>query len=85
MIIASMIVTTKTGMAEEVTLQLKRVPNLTTHGVYKGDNIIVVMEAEKEEELVNISHYIMNEFDGILGTYPTFMASEDDLDEIEKK
>lgn len=85
MIIASMIVTTQTGMAEEVALQLKRIPNLTTHGVYKGDNIIVVMEAEKEEELVNMSRYIMNEFEGILGTYPTFIANEDDLEETEEK
>lgn len=80
-----MIVTTQKGMAEEVALQLKRVPNLTTHGVYKGDNIIVVMEAEKEEELVNMSRYLMNEFEDILGTYPTFMASEDEVDEIEEK
>ena len=79
-----MIVTTQKGMAEEVALQLKRVPNLTTHGVYKGDNIIVVMEAEKEEELVNMSRYLMNEFEGILGTYPTFMASEDEVDEIDE-
>jgi nitrate reductase NapAB chaperone NapD len=83
MIIASMIVTTQTGMAEEVALQLKRIPNLTTHGVYKGDNIIVVMEAEKEEELVNMSRYIMNEFEGILGTYPTFIANENDIEETE--
>ena len=53
--------------------------------MYKGDNIIVVMEAEKEEELVNMSRYLMNEFEGILGTYPTFMASEDEVDEIEEK
>ncbi|HSL90675.1 MAG TPA: chaperone NapD [Ignavibacteriaceae bacterium] len=85
MIIASMIVTTQTGMAEEVALQLKRIPNLTTHGVYKGDNIIVVMEAEKEEEMVNMSRYIMNEFEGILGTYPTFIANEDDIEETEEK
>lgn len=85
MIIASMIITTKTGMAEEVALQLKRIPNLTTHGVYKGDNIIVVLEAEKEEELVNMSRYIMNEFEGILGTYPTFIANENDFEETEEK
>lgn len=85
MIIASMIVTTQTGIAEEVALQLKGIPNLTTHGVYKGDNIIVVMEAEKEEDLVNMSRYIMNEFEGILGTYPTFIANEDDLEETEEK
>jgi nitrate reductase NapAB chaperone NapD len=78
MIIASMIVKTKTGMAEEVELQLKRVPNLTTHGIYKDDNIIVVMEAEKEEELVDLSRYIMNENEGILGTYPAFISSDDE-------
>lgn len=85
MIISSMIVTTQKGMAEEVALQLKTIPNLSTHGVYKGDNIIVVMEAEKEEDLVNMSRYIMNEFEGVLGTYPTFIASEDELIETEEK
>lgn len=85
MIIASMVVTTKTGMAEEVALQLKTIPNLTTHGIYKGDNIIVVMEAKKEEELLNMSRYIMNEFDGILGTFPTFVASEEEIEELEEK
>ncbi|HMN17375.1 MAG TPA: chaperone NapD [Ignavibacteriaceae bacterium] len=85
MIIASMVVTTKTGMAEEVALQLKTIPNLTTYGIYKGDNIIVVMEAKKEEELLNMSRYIMNEFDGILGTFPTFVASEEEIEELEEK
>jgi len=82
MIIASMIVKTEKEKAEDIALQLKRIPNLSTHGVYKEDNIIVVMEAEKEEELVNMSRYIMNEFDWILGIYPTFVASENELDEI---
>lgn len=85
MIIASLVVTTKTGMAEEVALQLKSIPNLTTHGIYKGDNIIVVIEAENEEDLVNMSRYILNEFEGILGTYPTFVASEDEIKELEEK
>ncbi|MHC1737699.1 MAG: chaperone NapD [Ignavibacteriaceae bacterium] len=82
MIIASMIIKTEPGKAEETVLQLKGIPNLTTHGVYKENNIIVVMEAEKEEELEHMSRYIMNEFDGIIGTFPTFIASEDDLEEI---
>lgn len=80
MIIASMIVKTQKDKAEEIALQLKRIPSVSTHGIYKEDNIIVLMEAEKEEELEHLSRYIMNEFDGILGTYPTFVASEDDLD-----
>lgn len=81
MIVASMIVKTEPGKAEETVLKLKGIPNLTTHGVYKESNIIVVMEAEKEEELEHMSRYIMNEFGGIIGTFPTFIASEDDLEE----
>jgi nitrate reductase NapAB chaperone NapD len=78
MIISSMIVTTKTGKAEETALNLKRIPNVSTHGVYKGDNIIVVAEAEKEEDLVNLARYIMNEYPDVLGTFPTFISSDED-------
>jgi len=76
-----MIIKTEDGKAEDVVLKLKGIPNLTTHGIYKENNIIVVLEAEKEEELENLSRYIMNEFDGIIGTFPTFIASEDDIAE----
>jgi len=78
MIISSMIVTTETGKAEDIALQLKRIPNVTTHGVYKGDNIIVVMEAEKEEDLVNLSRYIMNEYPDVIGTFPAFISSDEE-------
>jgi nitrate reductase NapAB chaperone NapD len=81
MIIASMVVKAEKDKAENIALQLKRIPNISTHGIYKDENIIVVIEAEKEEELENLARYIMNEFDGIIGTFPTFMASDDDLDE----
>ncbi len=79
MIIASMIVRTQADKAEEIALQLKRLPNVTTHGVYKDDNIIVLVEAEREEELERLSRYIMNEFEGVLGTYPTFISTDDNV------
>jgi nitrate reductase NapAB chaperone NapD len=77
-----MIVKTLKDKAEEVALQLKRIPNVSTHGIYKEDNIVVVLEAEREEELENLSRYIMSEFEGILGIYPTFVGSEDNVGEI---
>ena len=81
MIIASLIVKTIPEYAEDTALKLSKLPNVSTHGIYKGDNIIVLIEAEKEEQLEDFSKYIINEFDGILGTYPTFVSSEDNLPE----
>ena len=78
MIIASMIVKTMLGKAEEVMLKLSKLPNISTHGIYKEDNIIVVIEAEKEEELESFAKYISSEIDDVLGVYPTFISAENE-------
>lgn len=81
MIIASMIIRTLPEKAEEVVLGLKKLPNVTTHGIHKDENIIAVIEAEKEVHLEDLAKYITAEFDGVLGTYPTFIGNEEQLDE----
>ena len=80
MIIASMVIKTLPEKAEDVVLGLKKLPNVTTHGIYKDENIIVVIEAEKEGHLEDFSKYVTHEFDGVLGTYPTFIGNEEQLD-----
>lgn len=77
MIIASMIVKTTTDKAEDVVLKLNKLPNVTTHGIYKEDNIIVVVEAENEEELESFAKYISSEIIDVLGVYPTFVSAEE--------
>lgn len=74
MLVASMIVKITPEKAEEVAQQLERIPNVTTYGVHKQNNIIVVVEAHDEAQLENFSKYITEEFDGVLGVFPTFVA-----------
>ena len=83
MLIASMIVKTVSDNADEVARELQRIPNVTTYGVHKENNIIVVAEAQDEEQLENFTQYLMREYSAILGVYPTFVASDDDADKAE--
>ena len=80
MIVASLIIKCDPEKIDEVTLNISKIPNVTTHGVYKEDNLIVLIEADTEEEIENFSRYIQSEFDGIMGTYPSFISSEEELD-----
>ena len=80
MIVASLIIKCDPDKIDEVTLNISKRPNVTTHGVYKEDNLIVLIEADTEEEIENFSRYIQSEFDGIIGTYPSFISSEEELD-----
>lgn len=81
MIIASMIIKALPEHTDELVLKLNNIPNVTTYGVHKEENIIVLIEADSEDQLKDLSRYITSEFDGILGTYPTFISSEDDIEE----
>ena len=76
MFIASMIVKTAPERAEEVVLSLNRIPHVSTHGIYKESSIIVVAEANRIEDLSDLSRYILNEFEGVLGVFPTFLSSD---------
>ncbi len=78
MLIASMIVKVVPEKAEEVTQQLERIPNVTTYGVHKEKNLIIVAEAHDAEQLENLSKYIMNTFDGVLGVFPTYVTADEE-------
>ena len=84
MIIASMIVRTLPDKVDETILELQKLPYVTTHGVHKDDNIIVLVEAESEEKLKDLGRYINSEFEHVLGTYPTFISADEDLTEETK-
>ena len=79
MIIASMIVKTTVDSAEKVVLALNELPNVTTYGIHKDNNIVVLIEAESEDKLRDLSRYINSEFDGVTGTYPTFISVDEEL------
>lgn len=77
MLVASMIVKAEPELAEEVARQLGRVPGVTTYGVHKEENIVVVAEAHDVEQLENLTRYILENFEGAWGVYPTFVGSDD--------
>lgn len=81
MIIASMIVKVLPENIDDVVLKLNNIPNVTTYGVHKEENIIILIEADSEDHLKDLAKYINSEFDGILGTYPTFIGSDEDVEE----
>ena len=76
MLIASMIVKTAPEKAEEVSQQMGRIPNVTTYGVHKENNIIVVAEARDEAQLENLARFLVESFEDVWGVFPTFVASD---------
>jgi nitrate reductase NapAB chaperone NapD len=76
MLIASMVVKTRPDAAQDVMLSLGKLPGVTTHGVHGESNIILLAEAETEEDMESLTKYIMNEFKGVLGIFPTYLSSD---------
>jgi nitrate reductase NapAB chaperone NapD len=80
MLVASMVVKVDAAQAEELSRQFGRIPGLTTYGVHKDDNVVVVAEAQDEAQLENMARYILDHFEGAWGVFPTFVASDNDVD-----
>lgn len=78
MLVASMIVKTDPGRAEEVSRQLGRIPNVTTYGVHREENIVLVAEAHDEAQLENLARYIMDTFEEAWGVFPTFIGTDEE-------
>jgi nitrate reductase NapAB chaperone NapD len=77
MLVSSMIVKVDPAQADELCRQFGRIPGLTTYGVHKEDNIVVVAEAHDEAQLENLARYILDNFEGAWGVFPTFVAADD--------
>ncbi len=77
MLIASAIVKVIPEKAEETARLIERLPYVTTYGVHKENNIIMVVEANTTEELENLSKRIMNEYEAVLGVFPTYLSSDE--------
>lgn len=78
MLVASMIVKTDPERAAEVARQLGRMPNVTSYGVHKEENIVLVAEAHDEAQLENLARYILDTFDDVWGVFPTFVGSDEE-------
>lgn len=76
-LIAGMIVKVDPERAGEVARQLGRIPNVSTYGVHKEENIVLVAEGHDEGQLENLARYIVGTFEGVRGVYPTFIGSDE--------
>ncbi len=78
MYIASMIVKVFPEKAQNVLTQLERIENVTTYGIHKKENIIVVAEAPEVKELEMLTRYIMDTFEDVTGVFPTYLTYDDE-------
>jgi nitrate reductase NapAB chaperone NapD len=78
-----MIVRVKAEKAEEIAQQLKKIPNVETHGVHKEENIILVAEGRDVRQIENLVAYINQEFPDVAGVYPTYLNWDEDIQESE--
>ncbi|OQY26324.1 MAG: hypothetical protein B6244_13950 [Candidatus Cloacimonetes bacterium 4572_55] len=77
MFIASMIIKVNPEKADDLLESLKIFENITTYGLHKDDNIIVVVEAESIEDVEKLSKRLLTEFNEIKGVFPTYVTSDD--------
>jgi len=80
MLVTSMIVKVDPAKAQELARQFGRIRGVTTYGVHKENNIVVVAEARDEGQLENLARYIAESFEGVWGVFPTFVASDESVD-----
>lgn len=85
MLIASMIVKTNPDSAEQVEQLLSKIPEVSTHGVHKEDNIIAVVEGHDVEQIENTMKFILNEYDEVIGVFPTYLNWDEDLEPVEDR
>ena len=83
MLIASSIVKVPAAKAEETAELLGRVPGVTSFGVHRETNVIIVTEAHDQEQLEGLHEHILEEFPDVLGLFPSFVADEEALGDFE--
>ncbi len=77
MMISSLIVRTLPEHAHTLSRMLEKIPNVSTYGVYKEENIIVVAETHDVPQLENLISYIANDFEHVLGVFTTYVNWDD--------
>ena len=82
MIVASLIIKCDKEYVNETVIKLNKIPDVTTYGIHKENNIIALIEAESEVQLKELSRYISSEFEGVMGTYPTFIGNDDESEPL---
>jgi nitrate reductase NapAB chaperone NapD len=81
MVIAGVVILADTQRITQVLNQLNEVDSVTTYGVYKDNHIVAVFEGDTPEHLENISDRITNNIPGVLGVFPAYVRSDEEIEE----
>jgi|GEM_PF-5726827 len=77
MLITSMIVQAVPEKIHALSRLLEKIPNVSTHGIHKGEYLILVAETRDVPQLENLISYIANDFDDVLGVFTTYANWEE--------
>ncbi|MCA9732979.1 MAG: chaperone NapD [Deferribacteres bacterium] len=78
MFISSIIVKVNPGTAKEIEKEIKKMGALTSYGIHKDENIIIVAETEKLYEVKAICSQLMHNYKDVTGVFPTYLTSDND-------
>lgn len=76
--IAGVIIVSAPEKAMQVLDRLNTIPNVTTYGVHKDDNIVAVLEGDSPKDLELLSDKIQQEITGVMGIFPAYVNYEDE-------
>lgn len=76
MLISSMIAKVDPAHAGEVARRLERIPGVTSYGVHRENNVILVAETRDEEQMEQLARHILEGYDEVWAVFPTFVASD---------
>ena len=79
MAIAGLLVHTLKENLEDVEKQINSMPEMTTYGIHQDQYVVVVAEVPSEQMEKKVDR--INELEGVLTIYTTYVTLEDELPE----
>ncbi|NQT69932.1 MAG: chaperone NapD [Desulfobacteraceae bacterium] len=77
MAIAGLLVHTLKENLEDVERQIRSMPGMTTYGIHQDQYVVVVVEAPSDQMETQVDR--INNLEGVLTIYTTYVTVEDEL------
>ncbi len=82
MAIAGVVIVTQREKTMRVLEKLNTTANVTTYGVHNDIQIVAVLESDSSKGLEKLSVELQEKIDGILGLYPAYVTTEDEMENL---
>lgn len=79
--ISGILVKVEPEKAQGVLKKLQTINNVTTYGIHKENNIIIVIEGKSVEEINSIITHIQDNIEAVIGVFPAYINFEDIVEE----